>query len=79
MGDFAQKFINKLFIKLNNDENRKYIQLYFIEPMLNYLLERIFPYIIITTVLLIVLILCIVTICVFIYYDIKSSNIISRA
>ena len=78
MGDNIQKFINKLFLKFNNDENRKYIQIYFIEPMLNHILEQIFPYIILTTVLLIVMILCIVTICIFVYYDIKSSNIVSR-
>ena len=78
MADTIQKFINKVFLKLNNEENRKYIELYLIEPMLNHILERIFPYIIITTVLFILMILCIVTICVFIYYDIKSSNITSR-
>lgn len=78
MGDSIQKFINKVFLKLNNEENRKYIQIYLIEPMLNHILERIFPYIILTTVLFIVMILCIVMISIFIYYDIKSSNIISR-
>jgi hypothetical protein len=79
MGDTIQKFINKVFLKLNNEENRKYIQIYLFEPMLNHILERIFPYIILTCVLFIVMILCVVTICIFIYYDIKSSNIISRA
>jgi len=79
MGDSIQKFINKLFLKLNTDDNRKYIQIYLIEPMLNHILERVFPYIIMTTVLFIVMILCIVTICIFIYYDIKSSSITSRA
>jgi hypothetical protein len=79
MGDSIQKFINKVLLKLNNDENRKYIQIYLIEPMLNHILERVFPYIILTTVLFILMILCIVTICIFIYYDIKSSNVIPRS
>ena len=79
MADSIQKFINKVFIKLNTDDNRKYIQIYLIEPMLDHILERRFPYVILTSVLFIVMILCIVTICIFIYYDIKSSSITSRA
>lgn len=66
-----QTFIQKAFIMLNNDESRKYIQIYLIDPLLNHVLERIFPYIIITSVLFIILILCIVTIFIFIYYQLK--------
>ena len=71
-----QKFLHKLFLSLNNDESRKYIQIYLIDPLMNHVLERIFPYIIITSVLFIILILCIITICVFIYYNIKNGKIV---
>ena len=63
-----QKFIQKTFLMLNNDETKKHIQVYLIDPLLNHILERIFPYIILTTVLFIILILCIVSLFVFIYF-----------
>jgi hypothetical protein len=62
-----QKFIQKTFLMLNNDETKKHIQVYIIDPLLNHIIERIFPYIILTTVLFIILILCIVSLFVFIY------------
>ena len=74
--DLVNKMLHKLFISLNNDESRKYIQIYLIDPLMNHVLERIFPYIIITSVLFIILILCIITICVFIYYNIKNGKIV---
>jgi hypothetical protein len=74
--DLVNKMLHKLFKSLNNDESRKYIQIYLIDPLMNHVLERIFPYIIITSVLFIILILCIITICVFIYYNIKNGKIV---
>ena len=72
--DYIQKFIQKALLNLNNDESRKYIQIYLVDPLLNHVIERLFPYIILTTVLFVILILCIVTICIFIYYHIKIAN-----
>ena len=72
--DMVQKFIQKAFVMLNNDESRKHIQVYLIDPLLNHVLERIFPYIILTTVLFIILIVCIITICIFIYINMKNER-----
>jgi len=74
--DLVKKILHKLFLSLNNDESRKYIQIYLIDPLMNHVLERIFPYIIITSVLFIILILSIITICVLIYYNIKNGKIV---
>jgi hypothetical protein len=68
--DVLQKFIQKSFVMLNNDETKKQIQIYIIDPILNHVLDRVFPYIILTTVLFIILIVCIITISIFIYYHI---------
>lgn len=76
--DTIQKFIQKFLVLLNNDESKKYMQIYLFDPIMNHVLERIFPYIIITSVLFIILILCIVMICVFIYYNIKLDNLTVR-
>ena len=72
--DTMQKFIQKAFLMLNNEESKKYMQIYVLDPILNHVMERVFPYIILTSVLFIILILCIVTICIFIYYHIKFGN-----
>ena len=72
--DIIQKFIQRAFVLLNNEESKKYIQIYIVDPMFNHVLERVFPYIIITSVLFIILILCIVIICIFIYYNFKIEN-----
>jgi hypothetical protein len=70
--DVMQKFIQKAFVMLNNDESKRYIQVYIIDPILNHVLDRVFPYIILTTVLFIILIVCIITIAIFIYYHITK-------
>lgn len=70
--DLMQKFIQKAFVMLNNDESKKHIQIYMIDPILNHVLDRVFPYIILTTVLFIILIVCIITIAIFIYYHITK-------
>ena len=73
--ELTQKFIHKLFLMLNNDDSRHYIQIYLIDPVLNHILERLFPYIILTTVLFIILIVSIVIICLIIYYNIKYQSL----
>jgi hypothetical protein len=70
--DVLQNFLQKAFKMLNNDESKKYVQIYVIDPILNHVLERVFPYIILTTVLFIILIVCIITIAIFIYYHITK-------
>ena len=69
-----QRFIQKTFLMLNNDETKKYIQIYILDPLLNHILERIFPYIILTTVLFIILILSILGLFAFIYFNFKYTN-----
>ena len=70
--NFLEKILQKAFIILNNDDSKKYIQLYLLDPLLNHVMERIFPYIILTTVLFVILICCIITICIIIYYHLKT-------
>lgn len=43
--------MEKSILFLNRDETRKKLQLYLIDPLLNHVMERIFPYIILTCVL----------------------------
>lgn len=53
--DFLQKWIQKLAQTIQTDENKKLLQLYFVDPLINHILERIFPYIVIMCVLFVIL------------------------
>ncbi len=53
--DWVQKFIQKTKKAFETDENRKMIQVFLFDPVLNYVLERMFPYIMIICVLFVVL------------------------
>jgi hypothetical protein len=53
--DWLQKWIHKLTKTIQTDENKKIMQVFLIDPVLNYILERIFPYILILCVLFVIL------------------------
>jgi hypothetical protein len=72
--ELLQKMIHNILLLFNNDESRKYVQIYLIDPLLNHVLERIFPYIVLTSILFILLILVIIVTCIFIYYHLKYST-----
>ena len=72
--ELLQKMIHNVLLLFNNDESRKYVQIYLIDPLLNHVLERIFPYILLTSILFILLILLTIVTCIFIYYHLKYST-----
>lgn len=53
--DLLQKWIQKLAQTIQTDENKKLLQVYFVDPLINHILERIFPYIVIMCVLFVIL------------------------
>lgn len=69
--EIIQKMFENILLLFKNDETREYIQIYLIDPLLNHVLERIFPYIVITSILFILLILASIITCIIIYYHLK--------
>ena len=53
--DWIQKIIQKSKKSLESEETRRMLQLMVLDPFLNYLLERIFPYVIVICVMFTVL------------------------
>ena len=53
--EWVQQFIQKTLQQVQTDENKKWLQVFLIDPILNYILERMFPYILILTVLFVLL------------------------
>jgi len=47
----VHKWIEKLAVHLHNEDNKRLVQLYLIDPILNHIMERVFPYLILTCAL----------------------------
>lgn len=57
--DWLQRWIHKLSKSVQTDENKKMLQVFLIDPLLNHVMERIFPYILILCVLFVLLVVMI--------------------
>ena len=53
----VHKWIEKIAVHLHNEENKRLVQLYLIDPILNHVMDRVFPYIILTCVLFSILVI----------------------
>ena len=53
--DWIQRWIHKLTQSLQTDENKRMLNVFILDPILNHILERIFPYIVVMCVLFVVL------------------------
>lgn len=53
--DMVQKWIQKLIQMVQTEENKKMVQVFLVDPILNHVLERLFPYVAILCVLFVIL------------------------
>lgn len=53
--DIVQRWIEKLIKMVQTEENTKMVQVFLIDPILNHVLERLFPYVLILCVLFVIL------------------------
>jgi hypothetical protein len=59
---FANEIIDICITEISKDENKKKINTYLIEPSFTYIFDRIYPYIILTSVIFILILLMAITI-----------------
>jgi hypothetical protein len=59
---FANEIIDICITEISKDENKKKINTYLIEPSFTYIFDRIYPYIILTAVIFILILLMAITI-----------------
>jgi hypothetical protein len=64
--------LQKIFRYINRDETRKQIQVFLLDPMLNHLMERVFPYILLTCVFFAVLLLLVASTLVIILFQLRK-------
>jgi len=53
--DWIQRWIHKISQTVQTDENKKMLQVFIVDPLINYMMERIFPYIVILCILFVLL------------------------
>ena len=53
--EWLHKWIQKISQTIQTDENKKMLQVFIIDPVLNHIFERLFPYIVIMCVLFVLL------------------------
>jgi hypothetical protein len=53
--DWLQRWIHKISQTVQTDENKKMLQVFIVDPLISYMMDRIFPYIVIMCVLFVLL------------------------
>jgi len=48
-------WVQKIIKSIQTDENKKMVQVFLVDPILNHILERLFPYVLILCVLFVIL------------------------
>lgn len=56
----VERVIDKLTTYMQKDENKRWLQVFVIDPVLNHILDRIFPYIVLMSIIFVVLIILVV-------------------
>lgn len=53
----ASPFMRRIFQFVNNEETQKQLQIYLLDPIISHIMERVFPYIVLTCVLFVLLLI----------------------
>jgi hypothetical protein len=53
--EWIHSWVQKIIKSIQTDENKKMVQIFLVDPILNHILERLFPYVLILCVLFVIL------------------------
>jgi hypothetical protein len=56
----SNKIMQNIFLYINREETRKQLQMFLVDPLLNHVMERILPYIFLTCMFLVILLIIVV-------------------
>jgi hypothetical protein len=70
--EWMHEWIQKILKSVQTDENKKMVQVFLVDPILNHILERLFPYILILCVLFVILTIMISMILLIVFTRIPS-------
>jgi len=72
--DITQQIIQKLLIEIKKPNNIDQLKAYLLEPIIQYVMNRIYPYIIGSAVVFILIVIFSIMTLMLIVYDIRSKN-----
>jgi hypothetical protein len=58
--DMVQRVIDKLSTYMQKEENKQWLQVFVIDPVLSHIIDRVFPYVVIVCIIMVVLIILII-------------------
>ena len=58
--DMVQRVIDKLSAYMQKEENKQWLQVFVIDPVLSHIIDRVFPYVVIVCIIMVVLIILII-------------------
>ncbi len=64
--------MRRIFQFVNNEETQKQFQIYLLDPLINHIMERVFPYIVLTCVLFVLLLILVVLILGIIIFQLRK-------
>ena len=70
-------FLQKIFRYINREESRKQIQVFILDPMLNHIMERVFPYILLVCVFFVILLLLVALTLGIIVFQLRKGSAVS--
>ena len=70
---WLQKTIENLAVSFKSEETRQWLQVFIVDPVLSYVMDRIFPYLIVTIIVIVSMILLTVSTFLLVFY--RSSTI----
>lgn len=70
--EWIHTWIQKILKSVQTDENKKMVQVFLVDPILNHILERLFPYVLILCVLFVILTIMISMILLIVFTRIPS-------
>ncbi len=62
LGKFTNELIQKLILEFKKDENQEQLKTHIIDPIICYILDRLYPYIFVTSAIFILLLLIVLSI-----------------
>ncbi len=65
---WLQKTIENLAVSFKSEETRQWLQVFIVDPVLSYVMERIFPYLIVTITVIVSMILLTVSTFLIVFY-----------
>jgi len=71
-------FLQKMFRYINRDETRKQLQVFLVDPLLNHIMEPVFPYILLICVFFVILLLLVALTLGIIVFQLRKGNVVTQ-